>query len=115
MTTTILELDRRSPGTLDALLPVVRRAVAAGFSNVNVFPGVMPMAGVGSTAVVAAHRGRGLGLRLKADLTLRLLEREGHLTSFETWNNEDNEPMLRVNRLLGYTLADEWNAFQYDL
>jgi len=87
----------------------------AGYSNVYVFPGVMPMASVGATAVVAAHRGHGLGLRLKADLTLRVLGLEPHLTSFETWNNEDNEPMLRVNRLLGYELADEWSGFQYDL
>jgi GNAT superfamily N-acetyltransferase len=87
----------------------------AGYSSVYAFPGVMPMAGVGATAVVAAHRGHGLGLRLKADLTLHVLERETHLTSFETWNNEGNEPMLRINRLLGYELADEWNSFQYDL
>lgn len=87
----------------------------AGYSNVYAFPGVMPMASVGSTAVVTAHRGRGLGLRLKAALTLRVLDLEPHLTSFETWNNEDNEPMLRVNRLLGYELADVWSGFQYDL
>ena len=87
----------------------------AGYSNVYVFPGAMPMASVGATAVVAAHRGHGLGLRLKADLTLRVLTLEPHLTSFETWNNDDNEPMLRVNRLLGYEFADQWNGFQYDL
>ena len=87
----------------------------AGYSTVFIFPGEMPMASVGATAVVAAHRGHGLGLRLKADLTLRLLELEPHMTSIETWNNEENEPMLRVNRMLGYELADEWNGFQYDL
>ncbi|MBR7837081.1 hypothetical protein KDL01_27640, partial [Actinospica durhamensis] len=87
----------------------------AGYSNVFIFPGSMPMASVGATAVVAAHRGHGLGLRLKADLTLRLLELEPHMTSIETWNNGENEPMLRVNRMLGYELADEWNGFQYDL
>lgn len=87
----------------------------AGYSNVYAFPGAMPMASVGGTAVVAAHRGHGLGLRLKADLTLRVLRLEPQLTSIETWNNEDNEPMLRVNRLLGYELADEWSGFQYDL
>lgn len=87
----------------------------AGYSNVYVFPGVMPMASIRATAVVAAHRGHGLGLRLKAALTLRVLEREPHLTSFETWNDEDNEPMLRVNEVLGYELADRWRGFQYDL
>jgi GNAT superfamily N-acetyltransferase len=87
----------------------------AGYSNVYVFPGVMPMGSVGSTAVVAAHRGHGLGLRLKADLTLRVGAQEPHLTSFDTWNNADNAPMLRVNRLLGYELADVWSIFQYDL
>jgi RimJ/RimL family protein N-acetyltransferase len=87
----------------------------AGFSSLHVFPGAMPMASVGSTAVVAAHRGRGLGLRLKADLTLRVLALEPRLTSLETWNDEANAPMLRVNRLLGYELADAWNTFQYEL
>ncbi|GAA1963913.1 hypothetical protein [Catenulispora subtropica] len=87
---------------------------AAGFHEVFVVPG-FPMADVGNTGVVAAHRGHGLGLRLKADLALRLLEAEPELAIVNTWNNGDNEPMLRVNEALGYIKAETWKTWQFDL
>ncbi|MFL6111998.1 MAG: GNAT family N-acetyltransferase [Catenulispora sp.] len=86
----------------------------AGFHEVFVFPD-SPMASVGNTGVSAAHRGRGLGLRLKAGLALALLAAEPRVESVSTWNNVDNRPMLGVNEALGYIKAEAWSNWQFDL
>jgi hypothetical protein len=54
------------------------------------------------TLVMAEHRGHRLGLLIKA-ANLRALRRELPDVSWLcTWNAESNEPMLRVNRALGF-------------
>lgn len=73
------------------------------------------LADVGHTAVQARFRGHGLGLRLKAILTLSLLEREPAVDAVSTWNDSENAPMLRVNDALGYVRADAWSNWQFDL
>src|SRR2546423_5485948 len=86
----------------------------AGFHEMFVFPD-SPMASVGNTGVAAAYRGHGLGLRLKTELALALLEAEPHLESVSTWNSSDNGPMLRVNEAMGYIKAEAWSHWQFDL
>lgn len=86
----------------------------AGFHDLYVVPGY-PMADTGETGVPAAFRGHGLGLRLKADLTLRLLGSEPDIDTVSTWNNTDNGPMLRVNDALGYRTAELWNLWQFEV
>ena len=88
--------------------------VIAGCHEMIVFPD-MPMASVGNTAVSAAYRGHGLGLRLKAALALVVLESEPHLDSVGTWNDADNKPMLRVNEAMGYIKSEAWINWQFDL
>lgn len=54
------------------------------------------------TAVLAAHRGHGLGVRVKAR-ALRDLKADGiELDLITTGTNADNEHMIRVNLALGY-------------
>lgn len=86
----------------------------AGFHEVFVVDGYS-MADVGNTAVPAPFRGHGLGLRLKADMALRLLTSEPHIALVSTWNDSGNEPMLRVNEALGYVKGEAWSNWQFDL
>ncbi|WP_370368105.1 GNAT family N-acetyltransferase [Catenulispora sp. GP43] len=86
----------------------------AGMHETLVF-GDFRMADVGHTAVPARFRGHGLGLRLKAFLTLALLEREPKVDAVSTWNDSDNVPMLRVNGALGYARTEAWSNWQFDL
>ncbi|WP_194924984.1 GNAT family N-acetyltransferase [Catenulispora pinisilvae] len=81
---------------------------------VDVFPDFR-MADIGNTGVPAEFRGHGLGLRLKAALTLHLLEHEPHVDLMSTWNNVDNAPMARVNEALGFEIAEAWSSWQFDL
>jgi RimJ/RimL family protein N-acetyltransferase len=59
----------------------------------------------GDTAVAPAHRGRHLGAWMKAVNHLRLRRERPELEVVQTWNASANEPMLRINRALGFTPA----------
>ena len=56
----------------------------------------------GDTAVVAAHRGSGLGLWVKADMLLRLRAERPDVAELLTGNSATNAHMLRINDRLGY-------------
>jgi len=60
------------------------------------------------TGVLAAHRGHGLGLSIKAANLLTLLEREPQITKVMTWNAEGNRHMRAVNERLGFRVANKW-------
>jgi GNAT superfamily N-acetyltransferase len=56
----------------------------------------------GDTGVDPAHRGHGLGAWMKAVNHLRLRAERPHVRAVQTWNAAANEPMLRINRALGF-------------
>ena len=60
------------------------------------------------TGVLAAHRGHGLGLSVKASNLLALLEHEPQITRVMTWNAEGNRHMRAVNERLGFRVANKW-------
>lgn len=96
------------------IVAVTEDEEVAGFHGMFVIPG-FAMADVGNTGVLPRFRGHGLGLRLKAAMTLRLLDSEPRLEAVSTWNDSGNEPMLRVNVAMGYTAAESWSNWQFDL
>jgi GNAT superfamily N-acetyltransferase len=56
----------------------------------------------GDTGVAPAHRGHRLGAWMKAVNHLRLRYERPAVERVETWNAAANEPMLRINRALGF-------------
>jgi GNAT superfamily N-acetyltransferase len=64
------------------------------------------------TAVLGTHRGRRLGLLLKADMLRWLAESEPQVESVDTWNAESNGHMIAVNERLGYRALGRELAFQ---
>ena len=68
-----------------------------------------------TTIVLPWHRGHRLGLRLKADTLLRLLDHEPAVRRMDTWNAEVNAPMVAVNELMGYRALDTWSEWQLEL
>ena len=61
------------------------------------------------TAVIAAHRGHGLGIAVKAANLLRLHEHEPHIKRVLTWNAETNRHMRAVNERLGFRVVNRWH------
>lgn len=61
------------------------------------------------------HWGHALGLRLEVT-NVRLLRKQlPQVTAVRTWNADSNEPMLAVNRRLGYVVdgyGREWQKVE---
>ncbi|GAB3939024.1 hypothetical protein GCM10029976_054480 [Kribbella albertanoniae] len=64
------------------------------------------------TIVEPAHRGRRLGLIVKAANHEYARSQEPALRLIEAWNAEDNTPMRSVNAQLGFHPVDGWSVFQ---
>jgi GNAT superfamily N-acetyltransferase len=63
------------------------------------------------TLVLREHRGHGLGLALKRANLAAVQAELPRVSRVRTWNAETNEPMLRVNRALGFEVTGfltEW-------
>ena len=87
----------------------------AGFTNVVTVEDEPEVAEVWNTAVVRAHRGRRLSLRVKAAATLWLLDEHPRRRWLHTFNHEANAQMLRANRTLGYRPFVDWCDFAFDV
>lgn len=119
----------RLRGTLERLLQSGRRVVETvarhvpsgdlvGFTQVNVSAKDPTVAYQQDTLVLTEHRGHGLGLRLKAANALLLADTLPDVASVRTWNSSTNEPMLAVNRALGYVVdgySREWQKTLSDV
>jgi GNAT superfamily N-acetyltransferase len=64
------------------------------------------------TSVVAAHRGRRLGLRLKLAMLDWLRATRPEVEYVDTWNVPGNAPMIAINDALGCTKVAETIAFR---
>ncbi|MFD3683858.1 GNAT family N-acetyltransferase [Nocardiopsis sp. NPDC058631] len=66
-----------------------------------------PVADQHDTAVLPAHRRRGLASRVKATQALRVHDLFPHVEAMAATINQENAPMLAVNRSLGYRRINE--------
>ncbi|MEM7140976.1 MAG: hypothetical protein AAF548_08070 [Actinomycetota bacterium] len=81
--------------------------------NVNTF---RPMASdQWDTVVLDAHRQRGIGRWLKAEMWRWLREEEPEVTRLGTGNANSNDPMLSINVAMGYVPLVDYGAWQADL
>jgi GNAT superfamily N-acetyltransferase len=95
------------------LAAVDQTGEVAGFHAFASYPDEPQTLEVWDTGVVRAHRGHGLGLRIKAAAALWGMEEYPAARWFQTFNNADNAPMLRVNRELGYQASEDWIKFEF--
>lgn len=87
----------------------------AAFTDLIVSPATPEMAYQWDTLVLREHRGRRLGQLVKAANLRALLERRPQVRSVVTWNADVNEPMLRVNRAIGFTVTGQGTEWQKHL
>ena len=83
-----------------------------GHTDLAVTPPDQELAYQGETFVLGEHRGHGLGLRLKAANLLALMDVLPGVTAVRTWNAQENEHMLAVNRWLGFEVDGYERAWQ---
>jgi GNAT superfamily N-acetyltransferase len=85
----------------------------AGFNMIATYPDEPEVADIWDTGVVRAHRGHGLGLRVKAAASLWLQEERPSTRRVRTFNNNENQWMLAVNRTMGYRPQGEWHGYEF--
>lgn len=92
----------------------VRDDVVAGFTEV-VVPGDAPSrAAQYDTAVVTEHRGRRLGIWLKAAMLEWLMAERPDVREIESDNSDDNAHMIEVNAALGFRTLRKFREYQAD-
>ncbi|WP_242890911.1 GNAT family N-acetyltransferase [Actinomadura litoris] len=84
----------------------------AGFTEVVVPLGAAGRAAQYDTAVAPEHRGRRLGILVKAAMLQWLAEERPDVREIETDNVGDNTPMLAVNEELGFRVERESREYQ---
>ena len=84
----------------------------AGLTAVSIDTRRPRFAGQGDTVVIDAHRRRGLGRWLKADMWLRMRQDAPFVDAIDTGNAESNDPMLAINVAMGFRPLISWSAWQ---
>ncbi|GAA2353221.1 GNAT family N-acetyltransferase [Nonomuraea africana] len=87
----------------------------AGYTELVIRAGETRRALQYDTAVVPAHRGRGLGSWLKAAMVRRLRAEHPGVTEIESVNAENNARMLAVNRRLGFRPCHRTHEYRLDV
>lgn len=72
------------------------------------FPDEPDNLGIWNTSVTRAHRGHGLGLRIKAESTRWLRARYPEARWIYTFNTHTNGHMRDINRRMGYQYVNTW-------
>jgi GNAT superfamily N-acetyltransferase len=101
--------------TVAAVRGAAGAAQIAGFTEV-VVPGAAPArAAQYDTAVIPEHRGRRIGIWVKADMLEWLRAERPDVHEIETDNADDNSHMLAVNEELGFRRQREYREYQADV
>jgi GNAT superfamily N-acetyltransferase len=87
----------------------------AGFSMIALYSEQPEFAEIQDTGVAREHRGHGLGVRIKAAATLRLLRDHPGTEQLYMSNAQRNAPMIAINRRLGYRDAATWETYLHDI
>ena len=85
----------------------------AGFTELTYDPKIPHVISQQGTAVIPAHRGRGLGKWLKAAMLARALREWPNARFVRTGNADANAPMLAINTRLGF--APVWASIIWEI
>jgi RimJ/RimL family protein N-acetyltransferase len=83
----------------------------AGSCMLARFPDRPDNLGIWNTSVTRAHRGHGLGLRIKAESTRWVRGLHPEARWIYTFNNHGNERMREINRRMGYRHQRTWQIY----
>jgi len=87
----------------------------SGLTDVAWFPSRPSVLEQWLTGVQMKYRGRGLGKWIKGAILLRVRDEFPGVTSISTQNATSNEPMLDINRRLGFKLYRETYNYQLEV
>lgn len=111
------EAKQRAGGDQRWTLYALHRAdgLLAGITEVFWNPNRPRLLWQGFTGVMPAFRNRGLGRWLKATMLTRILRERPEVQVIRAGNASSNEPMLKINRALGFKPLLVWATWQVEL
>ncbi|MGM1062613.1 GNAT family N-acetyltransferase [Saccharothrix sp. Mg75] len=111
------EADLRAQGVEHRVVVAVHEKTGevAGFTEMVVPPHRKNWGYQLDTAVLAAHRGRGLGLAVKAAMAKWVVADHPELERFQTSTGRENTHMIRVNHQLGFATVRTLVAMNRDV
>lgn len=101
---------RRRGRQLRITVAVDGAGAVAGFNELIVDPDPGSVASTEDTAVLPAHRGRGVATLVKVEALRLLAADRPDITQVTTTNAATNGPMLAVNRRLGFEPVGRWTG-----
>ena len=87
----------------------------AGFTAISLDPHEQEIIHQGDTGVPIKFRGRGLGRWLKAAMMEKVVNDLPTTRLIRTGNEATNEPMIRINRDMGFEPVKTFNHWKFDL
>jgi mycothiol synthase len=111
------EAEQREHGIEQRVVVAVHKATGtvAGLTELALYPGHDNVAHQRDTAVLAAHRGHGLGLHLKACMAEWLHAEHPEIRRIVTSTGAGNSNMIRVNTTLGFVTSNTWVVLSGDV
>ncbi len=88
---------------------------AAGLTEITIPRDQPAISEQGWTIVLAEHRGKRLGRRMKASMYQWLQEERPDVLALDTENAQSNGPMLDINVAMGFQPLATWGVWQSDL
>jgi GNAT superfamily N-acetyltransferase len=83
-----------------------------GFTDLMISASTPNLGYQGDTLVLREHRGHGLGAALKRANLEAIRSHQPQVRTVRTWNAQSNEPMLRVNREIGFVVTGYTHEWQ---
>ena len=83
-----------------------------GFTDLQISAATPHLAYQSDTIVLREHRGHRLGVAMKLANLAALQRDQPQVRTIRTWNARSNEPMLRVNREIGFVVTGYMHEWQ---
>lgn len=109
------EFTRRLGVRRNVLAAVDADGQVAGYNSSMTVSDEPEVVDIWDTGVVRAHRGHGLGLRIKAAAALWLLETHPAARWVKTSNDSTNRWMIGVNQKLGYRVTARLHRYEFPI
>lgn len=112
------EEDKKPPEDKDKLIVALAKTPEgkiAGLTNIYIDRHIPTLSFQGITGVAREHRGKGLGLRLKAVTALHIRSNFPNVETITTFTSNENKWMADINEMMGYMVTSRNEMYRFEV
>lgn len=112
------EEDKKPPEDKDKLIVALAKTPEgkiAGLTNIYIDRHIPTLSFQGITGVAREHRGKGLGLRLKAVTALHIRSNFPNVETITTFTSNENKWMANINEAMGYMVTSKNEMYRFEV